>query len=125
MPDACICSAGQLKWGQNIWEMGLCCHRATKCGFSLKHVGLSNICYTMLNKFLQDSLWGFPAQRSHRKQVIVPAVIDLELPGKVLKGIKSMRSIKPFIIFAMAALHFSIMPGRKWADQFMADAMLF
>ena len=79
----------------------------------------------MLNKFLQNSLWGFPAQRSHRKQVIVPAVIDLELPGKVLKGIKSMRSIKPFIIFAMAALHFSIMPGRKWADQFMADAMLF
>ena len=90
-----------------------------------RNVGLSNICYTMLNKFLQDSLWGFPAQRSHRELVIVPAVIDLELSGKVLKGIKSMRSIKPFIIFAMAAFHFSIMPGRKWADQFMADPILF
>ena len=73
---------------------------------------MSDICYTMLNKFLQDSLWGFPAQRSHRKQVIVPAVIDLELSGKVLKGIKSMRSIKPFIIFwGGAAFHFPIMPG--------------
>ena len=79
----------------------------------------------MLNKFLQDSLWGFPAQRSHRKQVIVPAVIDLELSGKVLKGIKSMRSIKPFIIFEIAALYFPIMPGRKWTNQFMADPMLF
>ena len=79
----------------------------------------------LLNKFLQDSLWSFPAQRSHRELVIVPAVIDLELSRKVLKGIKSMRSIKPFIIFAMAAFHFSIMPGRKWTDQFMADAMLF
>ena len=88
-------------------------------------VGLSNICYTMLNKFLQDSLWSFPAQRSHRELVIVPAVIDLELSRKVLKGIKSMRSIKRSIIFAMAAFHFSIMPGRKWTDQFMADAMLF
>ena len=79
----------------------------------------------LLNKFLQDSLWSFPAQRSHRKQVIVPAVIDLELSRKVLKGIKSMRSIKPFIIFAMAALYFPIMPGRKWTDQFMADPLLF
>ena len=79
----------------------------------------------LLNKFLQNSLWGFPAQRSHRELVIVPAVIDLELLGKVLKGIKSMRSIKPFIIFAMAALYFPIMPGRKWTDQFMADPMLY
>ena len=79
----------------------------------------------MLNKFLQDSLWGFPTQRSHRELVIVPAVIDLELSEKVLKGIKSIRSIKPFIIFAMAAFHFSIMPGRKWADKFMADPILF
>ena len=45
-----------------------------------KIVGLSNICYTMLNKFLQDSLWGFPSQRSHRKLIVVSAVIDLELP---------------------------------------------
>ena len=79
----------------------------------------------MLNKFLQDSLWGFPAQRSHRKQVIVPAVIDLELLGKVLKGIKSMSGIKPFIIFAVAALYFPVMPGCKWTNQFMANPMLF
>ena len=92
---------------------------------ALRNVGLSNICYTKLNKFLQDSLWGFPAQRSHRELVIVPAVIDLELSGKVLKGIKSMRCIKAFIIFAMAAFYFSVMPGREWTDQFMADPVLF
>ena len=87
-------------------------------------MGLSNICYTLLNKFLQDSLWGFPTQRSHREQIIVPTVIDLELPGKVLKGIKGMGGIEPFVIFPMAALYFSIMPRSKWTDQFMTDSML-
>ena len=45
-------------------------------------VGLSNICYTILNKFLQDRLRGFPSQRSHGELIIVPAVIYLQLPGK-------------------------------------------
>ena len=36
----------------------------------------------MLNKFLQDSLWGFPAQRSHRKQVIVPCGYRPGVVGK-------------------------------------------
>ena len=89
------------------------------------YVGLSNICYTILNKFFQDSLRGFPPQRPHRKQVIVPAIVDLELPGKVLKGIKRMGSVETFIIFAMAALYFSVMPGCERTDQFMPDPMLF
>lgn len=86
---------------------------------------MSNICYIILDKFLQDSQWGFPAQRSHRELVIVLAIIDLELAGKVLKGIKSMSGIKPFIIFAVAALYFPVMPGCKWTNQFMANPMLF
>lgn len=87
-------------------------------------VGLSNICYTLLNKFLQDSLWGFPTQRSHREQIIVPTVIDLELPGKVLKGIKGMGGIKPLVILPVAAFHFPVMTGCERTDQFMTDSML-
>ena len=86
-------------------------------------VGLSNICYTILNKFLQDSLWGFPSQRSHRELVVVSAVIDLELPGKVLEGIKGMRSIKTLIILAVAAFHCPVMPGCERTDQFVTDPM--
>ena len=89
-----------------------------------KNVGLSNICYTLLNKFLQDSLWGFPTQRSHREQIIVPTVIDLELPGKVLKGIKGMGGIKPLVILPVAAFHFPVMTGCERTDQFMTDSML-
>ena len=48
-------------------------------------VGLSNICYTILYKFFQDSLWRFPGQRPHGELIIVPAVIDLELLRKVLE----------------------------------------
>ena len=87
-------------------------------------VGLSNICYTLLNKFLQDSLWGFPTQRSHREQIIVPTVIDLGLPGKVLKGIKGMGGIKPLVILPVAAFHFPVMTGCERTDQFMTDSML-
>ena len=47
-------------------------------------VGLSNICYTVFHKFIQDSLWGFPSQRSHGKMIIIPSVIDLELLREVL-----------------------------------------
>lgn len=47
---------------------------------TVSSVGLSNICYTILHKFIQDSLRGFPAQRSHGELVIVSAVIALELP---------------------------------------------
>lgn len=74
-------------------------------------VDLSNICYTISDKFSQDSLRRFPTQRTHRKLVIVPAIIDLELFGKVLEGIKRMRSVKPFIIFAMAAFYFPVVVG--------------
>ena len=90
----------------------------------VRAVGLSNICYTLLNKFLQDSLWGFPTQRSHREQIIVPTVIDLELPGKVLKGIKGMGGIKPLVILPVAAFHFPVMTGCERTDQFMTDYML-
>lgn len=48
-------------------------------------VGLSNICYTVFNKFIQDSLRRLPTQRSHREPVIVSLVINLKLLRKVLE----------------------------------------
>lgn len=42
--------------------------------------------------------WCLPAQRSHRKAVVVPAIIKLELPAEVFERIKSMSGIKTFII---------------------------
>ena len=54
---------------------------------------------------------GFLSQRSYRKLIIVPVVIDLELFGKVLKGIKGAGGIKPFVILAVAALFFFVIPG--------------
>ena len=90
-----------------------------------RNVGLSNICYTVLHKFIQDSLRGFPPQRPHGKLVIVFPIINLKLFRKVLKGIKRMGSVKPFIIFAMAAFHFPVMPGCKWTNQLVANPVLF
>lgn len=58
---------------------------------------------------------------AYRKQVIIPLIIDLELSGKVLEGIKSMRSAKSFIIFTAVAFCFVIMTGHKWPDQFVTD----
>lgn len=36
-----------------------------------------------------------------------------------------MGSIEPFIVLPMAALHLSVMPGRIWADEFVAYPMYF
>ena len=88
-------------------------------------VDLSNICYTLLNKFSQDSLWWFPPQRSHGKLVILSTVIGLKLLRKILKGIESMGGIKTFIILAVAAFHFSVMAWCKGSNQFMMDSQSF
>ena len=69
--------------------------------------------------------WCLPAQRSHRKAVVVPAIIKLELPAEVFERIKSMSGIKTFIILAVAAFHFSVMTWCKGSDQFMLDAKFF
>ena len=68
--------------------------------------------------------WCLPAQRSHRKAVVVPAIIKLELPAEVFERIKSMSGIKTFIIFAMASFYLTIMPRGKGADHFMLYAIL-
>ena len=67
---------------------------------------------------------GISIQRSHRKLIVVSAVIDLKLSGKVLKGIKGMGCIKTLMILAVAAFHFPVMPGCERTDQFVADPLL-
>ena len=56
--------------------------------------------------------------------IIISPVINLELPGKVLEGIKPVGSIEPFIILTVAAFHFAVMPGCKRPNQFVPDSLL-
>ena len=69
-------------------------------------------------------IWRLPSQRSHRKVVVVPAIIKLELSAEVLKGIKAVSGIKTFIILTVASLYLAIMPRCKRANQLMSDSML-
>ena len=43
---------------------------------ALEDVGLSNICYTIVQEIIQSIFWRFPSQRPHRK-VIVLAIVHL------------------------------------------------
>ena len=49
-------------------------------------------------------------ERPHWK-VVGTAVMYNELLFKVCKGIKAVGSIEAFLVFAVAALHFAVMPG--------------
>ena len=55
--------------------------------------------------------------------VIIPAVVDLQLPGEVLKGIEGMSGIEPLIVLTVTALHFSVMSGCKGTDLLVKDPM--
>ena len=35
--------------------------------------------------------------------IIIPTVIDLQLPGKILKGVEQMGGIKALIVFSVAS----------------------
>ena len=66
-----------------------------------------------------------PSQGPHGKVIVIPAVIHLQLFCKVLKGIKQVGGIEPFIVLPVAAFYLSIMPGSKGPDDFVADPMHF
>ena len=57
--------------------------------------------------------------------MVVCAFANSQLIFKILKRIKTMRSIKFFIVFSVAALDLSIMPGCIWFDQFMLNSQSF
>lgn len=62
-------------------------------------------------------------QRTHREVVIIPAVIHLQLLCEILKGVKTVSGVEPFVVLPVAALHFAVMPRRVRADELMGDAV--
>ncbi|WP_321034696.1 hypothetical protein, partial [Lentihominibacter sp.] len=46
-------------------------------------VGLSNICYTIKHEIIQNGLRRFPSQRAHRKTIVFPVVVSLQLFRKI------------------------------------------
>ena len=88
-------------------------------------VGLSNICYTIKHEIIQNSLRRFPPQRTHRKAIVIPVVVYLQLLRKIFKRIKSVGGVKAFVILAMTALYLPIMPWCKRPDQLVADIVIF
>ena len=43
--------------------------------------------------------------------IIIPTIISLELPSKVLKRIKQVSCIEQLVVLPMAAFRLSIVPG--------------
>ncbi len=84
---------------------------------------MSNICYTILNRVIEGSLWRFSSQWSHGKLVVIPAVVCFELLGKILERVEVTDGVKAFIIFSMASFHFPVVPGSKVTDEFVAYPM--
>lgn len=65
---------------------------------------------------LQHLRRSLPSKRPHGEIVVIPVVICLQLSAEVLKGIKGMGGIEPFVVLPMAALHLPIVPWCKRTD---------
>ena len=48
--------------------------------------------------------------------------MDSQLGLEILKAVKPVGGIELFVILAVAALDFAIVPGCIWADEFVTDA---
>ena len=85
-------------------------------------VGLSNICYTVLDEIIECIFWRFPSKRSHWEAVIISIIISFELYSEIFKREETMRGIKAFVILAMTAFYFPIVPWGKGTNLFVLDA---
>ena len=85
-------------------------------------VGLSNICYTVLDEIMECIFWRFPSKRSHWEAVIISIIISFELYSEIFKREETMRGIKAFVILAMTAFYFPIVPWGKGTNLFVLDA---
>ena len=65
-----------------------------------------------------------PSQRTHRKVIIVPTVIQFQLIAEVLKRVKRMGGIETLVIFTVTAFNLTVMSGRKGLDQLMFYSVL-
>ena len=85
-------------------------------------VGLSNICYTVLDEIMECIFWRFPSKRPHWEAVIISIIISFELYSEIFKREETMRGIKAFVILAMTAFYFPIVPWGKGTNLFVLDA---
>ncbi|MEE1402862.1 MAG: Wzz/FepE/Etk N-terminal domain-containing protein, partial [Dialister sp.] len=46
-------------------------------------VGLSNICYTVLDEIIECIFWRFPSKRAHWEAVIISIIISFELYSEI------------------------------------------
>ena len=65
-----------------------------------RHVGLSNICYTVLQIIHESCGRRFPAKRSHGETVVTP-VVYVELLSKIIKGVEFLHRIEVLVILAV------------------------
>ena len=105
MPSVCACKK---ETGYASW--------------AFKNVGLSNICYTVLDEIMECIFWRFPSKRSHWEAVIISIIISFELYSEIFKREETMRGIKAFVILAMTAFYFPIVPWGKGTNLFVLDA---
>ena len=87
-----------------------------------KNVGLSNICYTVLDEIMECIFWRFPSKRSHWEAVIISIIISFELYSEIFKREETMRGIKAFVILAMTAFYFPIVSWGIGTNLFVLDA---
>ena len=85
-------------------------------------VGLSNICYTVLDEIMECIFWRFPSKRAHWEAVIISIIISFELYSEIFKREETMRGIKAFVILAMTAFYFPIVSWGKGTNLFVLDA---
>ena len=93
-----------------------------KGGSKAAFVGLSNICYTVLDEIMECIFWRFPSKRSHWEAVIISIIISFELYSEIFKREETMRGIKAFVILAMTAFYFPIVSWGKGTNLFVLDA---
>ena len=91
-------------------------------GAQVAGVGLSNICYTVLDEIMECIFWRFPSKRSHWEAVIISIIISFELYSEIFKREETMCGIKAFVILAMTAFYFPIVSWGKGTNLFVLDA---
>ena len=79
-------------------------------------VGLSNI---LDSEFVRRK----PTKRS-RGEVVGAAVVDSELSGEVIQGVKTVAGIEAFLVLTVAALHLAVVARRIRPDELVADTQL-
>ena len=70
---------------------------------------------------VQDLFRRAPVERTHREIVMCPFSYG-ELLFEVLKRIEAMQSVELFVVLAVTALHFTVVPWGIWPYHFVTDA---